>query len=162
MAGSNGTTGTTGTDGESYFTNWTIADASILEDDGSFVLLAHSDIGKPYTLLRVDPTGRQVASAPSLSFSQASGLTRTPDGHYLVAGGYVAPGSSAVSIAVAFHKSDLTLDTSLGNQGIAIVPNTVVYSIGTTFEAGLRAVPTLDVAIHYRCGHRKLHGQLRS
>ncbi|MCL2777209.1 MAG: delta-60 repeat domain-containing protein [Polyangiaceae bacterium] len=145
VTGGTGTAPTTGNNGVSTFTNWTTADASLIDDDGSFVILAHSDPGIPYSLVRVDPTGRQVTSAASLIFSYARGLSRTQDGHYLVAGSYVPPGSSTSSMTVAFHNSDLTLDTSLGDQGITVVPNTGAYSLayGLAYDS-VRAIPTLD------------------
>lgn len=144
--------GVGGTFGESYFMGTGYLDDSVLEDDGSFVLLGHNLPShgvseRPYSLLRVDPAGMQVTqSDTSLMFSSqrnwagyiAGGVMRMPDGHYLVTG--ESSLATASSMAIAFYNSDLTLDTSMGTNGVTLIPTT----IANTFGVGLRAIPSSD------------------
>ena len=130
--------------GIAYFKNWQDLDDSFLEADGSIDLLARVDTGGIYSLVHINATGTQMNNVSTLAYSTGrgggptGGVTRAPDGHILVAGEKLPAGNS--SMAVAYYKSDLTLDTLIGNQGIVTIPIT----LANTFGVGLRAIYTPD------------------
>ncbi|MCL2776374.1 MAG: hypothetical protein FWD73_00105 [Polyangiaceae bacterium] len=73
----------------------------------------------------------------------SGGITRAADGRYLVAGGQLQPAGN-IFMAVAYYKSNLTRDTSIGNQdGIVPIPVSTALTNppnGSVRGVGLRAV----------------------
>jgi uncharacterized delta-60 repeat protein len=152
-----GTVGTEGTKGISYFTDWAYLDDAFLESDGSIAFLARTvDGNTTYSLVHVDPTGTQTKSVKSLAYDGSrlsgkdrtdnsnivtfvtGGVTRAPDGRYLVAGENTPAGNT--SMAIAYYTSDLTPDPTIGTKGVITIPT----KIASTTGIGLRAVYTPD------------------
>ncbi|MCL2778680.1 MAG: hypothetical protein FWD73_11800 [Polyangiaceae bacterium] len=132
-----------GTNGTWYSTDWQILSDALFETDGSVDLLVGNRSTRAYSLVRLDPNGNPTAYEDILSGSMggSNGITRAPDGRYLVAGQHESGGNAFMD--VAYYNSDLKPDMSIGNQGIVTIP---VFSTVLTNPTGigLRAVYTLD------------------
>jgi hypothetical protein len=89
------------------------------------------------------------------SFRSYGGITRAPDSRYLVAGAQLSQGGALM--AVAYYNSDLTPDTSVGDQGIVTISVPVSTTLTNPTGVGLRAVYTPDGSRTVIIG--SIHGQ---
>ncbi|MCL2779660.1 MAG: hypothetical protein FWD73_16845 [Polyangiaceae bacterium] len=132
-----------------HSTDWQILGDAFFEIDGSVDLLVGSTSTTPgvYSLVHIDPTGKQTANveSPLVCYGYTYGIyfcsiTRAPepDRRYLVAGQLQPAGND--SMAVVYYKSDLTPDTSIGDQGSGIVNIPVHTALTNSTGVGLRAV----------------------
>ncbi|MCL2779729.1 MAG: hypothetical protein FWD73_17190 [Polyangiaceae bacterium] len=117
----------------SYF-----SDALFDTDESVYLLTGASSATN--SLVHIDPTGKLVAMV-TVPFYIARGITRAPDGRYLVAGRQQASNSP---MAVAYYNSDLTLDKSIGDQGVVTIPIPASTTLTNPNAIGLRAVYMSD------------------
>ncbi|MCL2779717.1 MAG: hypothetical protein FWD73_17130 [Polyangiaceae bacterium] len=153
-----------GTNGVWYSTDWQFVGDALFETDGSVDLLVgkaspNPDVLSPstnptaYSLVHIDPSGKQLTKADSplvcyyCSYTESTGsgyvgVTRAPapDNRYLIAGKYPPAGNA--SMAVVYYNSDLTPDTSMGNKGVITIP--VSTALTSPTGVGVRAVYTPD------------------
>jgi len=127
-----------------YSKAWHHLEDAVFEADGSVDLLVSNGVTpEVYSIVRINKNGNLEAKV-DLPLYAASGITRVPDGRYLVAGGHEQPVGKN-SMAVACYTSDLKPDTSIGKQGVAIMPvSTTLSDYGSERKIGLRAVYTPD------------------
>ena len=126
-------------DGVWYSTDWQALSDALFETDGSVDLLVGKTGASTYSLVRIDPTGKQTTKVDLPFSAGSSGITRAPapDNRYFVAGQY--PPASNASMAVAYYNtSNLTPDTSIGNKGVITIP--VPTALTGPTGVGLRAV----------------------
>jgi hypothetical protein len=121
-------------------TEWTYIQDAFFETDGSVDLLARKGASPSYvySIVRIDQNGTLETKVDLPFFTSAYSITRAPDGRYIVAGN-----QSSASMAVAYYKTDLTLDTSIGNQNgfISLSGDTTLTN---TSWYGVRAMYTPD------------------
>ncbi|MCL2779039.1 MAG: hypothetical protein FWD73_13640 [Polyangiaceae bacterium] len=141
-----------------YSTDWQFFADAFFETDGSVDLLAGQSGTSTYSLVRIDNTGSPAApvSLPVVcsycnvyensSFHDGGngGITRAPDGRYLVAGQYKDQATGNTSMVVAYYNSDLTPDMTMGNQGVVTIPIPISTPLASPILGGLRAVYTPD------------------
>ncbi|MCL2778459.1 MAG: hypothetical protein FWD73_10685, partial [Polyangiaceae bacterium] len=127
-------------------TDWTYLGDAWFETDGSVDLL----VGKGaypyvYSIVRINKDGELEAKVDLPLDSYYYGITRAPDGRYLVAGHQST--ASNDSMAVAYYNFDLTPDMSIGKQGVITIPVSTVLTnpLGSSLAGvGWRALYTPD------------------
>ncbi|MCL2779212.1 MAG: delta-60 repeat domain-containing protein [Polyangiaceae bacterium] len=131
-----------------YSPDWRGFADALFETDGSVDLLPGKANTNPriYSLVRIDPTGNPttIMDLP-LDVGSGGGITRAPDGRYIVAG---HQSTSTTSMDVAYYNydnTDFTPDMTIGTQGIVniSIPKSTTLTNLTT-GVGLRAVYTPD------------------
>ncbi|MCL2779416.1 MAG: hypothetical protein FWD73_15590 [Polyangiaceae bacterium] len=134
---------TYGNQGIWYYADYSSLPDAVFEADGSVDLLVGKASTSPtvYSLVHIEPDGQHAAQVDLPLGGSYTGITRAPDTRYLVAGQF-QPAANA-SMDVAYYKSDLTSDTSVGNQN-GIVTILVHTDLANPTGTGLRAVYTPD------------------
>ncbi|MCL2776959.1 MAG: delta-60 repeat domain-containing protein [Polyangiaceae bacterium] len=128
--------GTYGTNGSGVWssTAFDVVDA-LFETTGSV------DLTTGESLVHIDPTGKSMTST-DLPLS-GGGITRAPDGRYLVAGQYPPAGKNSMAVVYySYSNGGFTPDMSVGKQGVITIP--VSTALGYPAGVGLRAVYTPD------------------
>ncbi|MCL2776974.1 MAG: hypothetical protein FWD73_03145 [Polyangiaceae bacterium] len=129
-----------GINGTWYSTDWTNLYDAFFETDGSVDLLVGKSDTSANSLVHIEPDGQQTVKVDLPLDGGSSGITRAPDGRYLVAGAQSS--QDGLLMAVAYYNSDWTPDMSIGNQGIVTIP--VPTALTSPTGTGLRAVYTPD------------------
>ncbi|MCL2777333.1 MAG: hypothetical protein FWD73_04960 [Polyangiaceae bacterium] len=129
-----------GINGVRYSSDWVYLNDALFETDGSVDFLTYRGTGA-YSLVRIDPAGNPTAIV-DLPLYAPTGITRAPDGRYLVVGGPPSGGLGSMVVAYYNYNFDWTPDTSIGKQGIVNIP--IYNPLSDPRVYGMRAMPMPD------------------